>query len=268
MAEGSIESKGAINLVLSSTPRMLQELLADPSVTQLSDEQITLEDLLVYVETEVEGQDASRLHPQVQAALDNSPAWRQEYTEIKEFLCLEESDNWRGPTRAPRFDFSYLPALDAEGTQSPATTYEPSWYWKKVRHLVIEFSAELLESLRAPQPQLAYTFERSNQAPAGRYQFALANTDEGLTIRLNVQCDHQTSDRYQMVVETEIPSRGGWPHLANTTVNLKQADTVVQTRLTDAFGKAVFEAIAATDLAQMQVEIIADEQGDLGRQSG
>jgi hypothetical protein len=264
----SISVQGSIQ---KSMQNILQEVLADPFATRISCEQIDLENFLVYIEAELAGHDAANLHPWVRAALDGSLACRQEYEEIKEFLLLEHSDGWRVPTRAPRLDFSYLPVLEPAFTQQPAPSYQPMWYWEQLNRLVIQFSAELLQRLQALTPQPAYTFERSNQSGDGSYQFALDETLEDLNVQINIQRVRQANDHYQIVVETNIPSRGGWPHLANTIVNLKHADAVVQSRLTDAFGKAVFNDIAATLLAQLQVEIIPgppEGQPEPGRQSG
>lgn len=234
---------------------MLAELLAAPPASRNSDGQIDREDLLVYIEAELNGRDAAQLYPQVRLALDHSAQWQQEYAELKEFLLLLESDTGRAPPRAPYFDLSYLPAP----IQPAPTSYQPVWHWEKLSRLVIEFSTELLQNLQVPRPQPAYVFERSGLTTDGNYQFALENTVEDLNVRINIQRLPQANDHYQLVVETEIPSRGGWPHLANTVVNLKQANAVVQSRLTDAFGKAVFNEVASPLLAQLTVEIVAGQ---------
>ena len=250
-----------------SIENILQEVLADTPVTQISCEQIDLEELLVYIEAELDGRDAVRLYPQVRAALDSSLPCRQEYDEIKAFLRLEQSGELQRPPRAPHLDFSYLSMPAPEPVQPRLTNVQPLWYWEKLGRLVVEFSEGLRQFLQSPRPQLAYTFERSSQIGKGGYQFVLENILEDLNIRINVQPESQLNDRYQIIVETEIPSRGGWPHWANTTVNLKQAETVVQTRLTDAFGKVVFDAIEATNLPQLKVEIMPGLPEESDRQS-
>ena len=58
-----------------------------------------------------------------------------------------------------------------------------------------------------------------------------------------------------VIVEVSIPSRGGWPNLADTNVTLKRDDLELETQLTDAFGKAVFEGICTDDLAHLVFEI-------------
>ena len=241
-----------------SMQNRVQEVLGVPELTQLADGQINVEDLLVYIETERAGRAAAQLHPQVQSALASSAACRQAYEALKAFLQWEASAVLETPPRPLQLDLSYLPvATPAPVVVQPATVLaQLSWYWAQLGYLVVELSSEILGPLQSLQPQPTYSFARAAQGEANAYHFTLENQLADLNFRLTIEREQPAGDQCQVIVEAEIPSRGGWPNLADTIVNLKQADTVVQSRLTDAFGRAVFPAVALSQLPALQVEVI------------
>lgn len=237
-----------------SNQKRLLEVLGEVVITPRSAEPLDMEAVLVYLEAEVAGQDAARLYPQIALALAASSAWQQAYEALKAFLAWEAQGPLAQPPRPPCFDFSYLPAPVA----APAAPLLPdlSWYWAQLGYLVVELSDAVARALQPAQPQLAHSFTRAAQGEANAYHFTLENQLADLNLRLTIEREQPVGDQCQVIVEAEIPSRGGWPNLADTIVNLKQADTVVQSHLTDAFGRAVFSAVAISQLPMLQVEVI------------
>lgn len=234
----------------------MQELLGDAAAPDLSAEQLDRETLLVYIEAELGGRDAAKVHPQTALALAASALWRQEYEALKAFLAWEAQGPLAQPPRPPRFDFSYLPAPTPVAAPTTALLPEPSWYWAPLGYLVVDLANAVARLLQPPQRQSAYSFVRAGQGGQNEVHFTLENQLDDLNVRLTIARESATGDQCQVIVEAEIPSRGGWPNLADTIVNLKQADTVVQSRLTDDFGKVVFSAVALTQLAGLQVEVL------------
>lgn len=239
-----------------SIQNRLLEVLGTAAATLPSAEQIDVEGLVVYLEAELAGQDAARLYPQTAQALAGSGVWRQEYAALKAFLTWSADTVLVQPPRPPRLDFSYLPASTPVAEPAPAVATEFSWYWAPLGYLVVDLSAAVQRLLQPPQQQPVYSFRRASQGEQNVVYFALENQLADLNLRLIIEREPAAGDQCQVIVEAEIPSRGGWPNLADTIVNLKQADTVVQSRLTDDFGKAVFADVALTQLPALQVEVI------------
>jgi len=245
----------------------MQEVLGEADAT-VSAEQPDVEALLVYIEAELAGRNAAHLHPQTALALSRSPSWQQEYTTLKAFWAWEAQGPLLQPPRPPQFDFSYLPTPAPVAAPAASLLPDLSWYWAQLGYLVVELSDAVARALQ-PAQQPAYSFRRAAQGAANAYHFTLENQLADLNLRLTIEREQPVGDQCQVIVEAEIPSRGGWPNLADTIVNLKQADTVVQSCLTDAFGRAVFSAVAISQLPAMQVEVIPGlPPADLDRRSG
>ena len=236
--------------------KRMQEVLGEATAPDLSAVQLDREALLVYIEAELAGHRAAQVHPQVALALADSALWRQEYVALKEFLAWEAQGPLAQPPRPPRFDFSYLPAPTPVAEPTTALQPQLSWYWAQLGYLVVDLSAAVQRLLQLPQLQPDHSFIRAGQGEQTEVRFTLENQLVDLNLRLTIAREPATGDQCQVMVEAEIPSRGGWPNLADTIVNLKQADTVVQSCLTDAFGKALFPAVALSQLPTLQVEVI------------
>lgn len=58
-----------------------------------------------------------------------------------------------------------------------------------------------------------------------------------------------------LTVQTDIPSRGGWPYLQGTRVALQRDGEVLEEQETDAFGKVVFEHVAVASLSELAVVV-------------
>jgi hypothetical protein len=123
--------------------------------------------------------------------------------------------------------------------------------------LVIEFSAELVRTLQAPAYQPAYAAARLKSGRSQRVlcRFSLKEAIEDLEVTITAEERRDDPAQCTVIVEVNVPSRGGWPNLAGTQVTLRRGEQELETQLTDAFGKAVFEDIRTEDLANLVFEI-------------
>lgn len=209
--------------------------------------------LAAFVDAELAGGGAPTGFPAVAVHLARCSRCQQAYQELRALLRLEQAGELAGELAAPpalaRFDFSYLPARPA----AAAVPAQPkAWRLDALGRLVIEFSAELLRSLQGPALQPAML---KRDAPAGLL-FELAGAVDDLVVRIEAELQRRNPQQMTVEVEVDIPSRGGWPHLAGSIVTLRRGDAVLDQQETDAFGKAVFDAIQVVDLAQIAFEIV------------
>lgn len=207
------------------------------------------EQLAPYIDAELAGQPFRARFPTVAAHLDQCGACQQAYQEMTTLLALERSGELAAPPVAPSFDFGYLPSpRPARPAARPASR---PWRLDELGRLVIQFTADLLASLQGPALQPAML---KSGAPAGlRYE----SGDELEDLRVRIEAEPQRGDPQRMIIEVEvnIPSRGGWPHLAGTIVSLRGGDDLLDQQETDAFGKALFEDVPSEDVPLLVFEI-------------
>jgi hypothetical protein len=211
--------------------------------------------LLAYIDAELNGQDAGTLYPEFRAHLQQVPECQQEYAELKHLLLLERQGQLVEPPTPGKFDWSFLPASVTPARGVEVQSIRPRWQFDAVGRLILVFSDEIVHALQAPTSQLDYALQRSEQGSHTRYEFALREEIDDLHVAITVRDNTSQPDQYTLIVETEIPSRGGWPHLGDTAVTLKRDDKTLDTQWTDPFGKAVFEHIPSGDLADLRIEI-------------
>jgi hypothetical protein len=202
------------------------------------------EQLAATVDAELAGQPAAVRFPTVAAHLGQCSACQQAYQELKALLALERSGELAAPPVAPSFDFSYLPARPARPAAAPAVR---PWRLDELGRLVIQWTADLLASLSGPALQPAML---KSAAPAG-LRYELTDDLDDLAVRIEVEPQRGDPQRWTVEVAVDIPSRGGWPHLAGNLVALRRGDETLDQQETDAFGKAVFENVSADDLPQL-----------------
>lgn len=65
-----------------------------------------------YVDAELEGEDAAKLYPVVQAHLDACDRCREVYQELRRLLLQEQQGQFLEPPIEPAFDFSYLDTIE------------------------------------------------------------------------------------------------------------------------------------------------------------
>ncbi|MEZ4707633.1 MAG: hypothetical protein R3A44_10525 [Caldilineaceae bacterium] len=223
-------------------------------------------ELAAYVDAELNGQPVATEFPQLHAALDTCETCRTAYLELKHLLQLEQAGELREPSRPGKFDFSYLKsAVSTNGKPSAAlfhltmpilaerTVDDVTWRLTELRRMVVTFSEEFVAAL---QPKsLQYATLKS----AGDELFRVDSADmaDDLNVTVSARAKRRDADQYVVSVDAQIPSRGGWPNLAGTNVTLLVDGQAVATRQTDAFGKAVFDAVARNDLGRMEIAVEA-----------
>ncbi|MER2599549.1 MAG: hypothetical protein ABTQ73_08520 [Caldilineales bacterium] len=195
-----------------------------------------------YVDAQLAGEDAAQRFPAVQAHLMQCTMCQEVYDELTVLLAAAAADTLVQPPVAPAFNFAYL--------NTPPAASHP-WRWDNLGRLVIRFSSELLAALQVPALRPAYL----KSSAAGGWQMEAGDAADDLRVQVQVEPQRRSPDLVTVEVEVDVPSRGGWPHLADLRVTLRQGDTLLAEQLTDPFGKAVFEQIPAATLPQLVIVV-------------
>jgi hypothetical protein len=240
--------------------RILQELLNDEVVISNQCAPFNAEMVASYIDAELSGRDAATIYPAVKIHLESCAACQKEYAELKRLLQFEHSQTLHAPPVLATFDFSYLVRETGETPATkPKDVAEHVWHLDEIGRLIIRFSDRLLQTLQAKPQSLTYAMERSDEEADLLYQFTLQQVIEDRNIAITVSQMRDTSHFCTVIVEVDIPSRGGWPNLTETVVVLKRGITALQTQMTDAFGKTAFRDISTDDLPQLVFEITASQ---------
>lgn len=206
--------------------------------------------LSAYVEADLAGNDAAAAFPTVHAHLAGCATCQRAHAELRTLLALEQSGRLVEPPVAATFDFRYLPR-QAVTPQSEAQPSSQPWRLDALGRLIIKFSAELLRGLQGPALQPSYL---KSDAPQP-LTYTLTGAVDDLDLRINAEPARGDPDRYDVEVEVDVPSRGGWPNLAGSVVALYVKDEEVDRQETDAFGKALFENVPADALAGVAIMV-------------
>lgn len=116
---------------------------------------------------------------------------------------------------------------------------------------MIQWTAELLASLSGPALQPAML---KSAAPAG-LRYELADAVDDLAVRIEAEPQRGDPQRWTVEVAVDIPSRGGWPHLAGSLVTLRRGDATLDQQETDPYGKALFDDLPASALPQLSFTV-------------
>jgi hypothetical protein len=202
--------------------------------------------LAEYVDAQVMGIEPTEDFAQIELHLQVCPHCARAYRELLGLVTSAYIERVPRPARKPRFDFSFLQT-------EPAELF---WWWDELGRLIIEFSAELVRALRPLAHQPAYAMVKSPKSSRTLCQLSLKEeVGEDLEVTITAEEMRDDSALCTAIVEVNIPSRGGWPKLANTEVTLKRGEAELETQLTDAYGEAIFEGISTDDLAHLVFEI-------------
>jgi hypothetical protein len=216
--------------------------------------------LAEYVETQVMGSEPGEDLAGIGLHLQVCPHCAQEYRELLVLVTSAYTEKLPQPAHQPKFDFAFLVSSPIETLETqPAKPFR----WDEPGRLIIEFSAGLLRGLQPPALQPAYAGVKSEKPRRTLCQLVVKeaaadpSTGSGQALEVTITAEEIRDDptRCTVVVEVNIPSRGGWPNLAGTQVTLKHGEQALETQATDAFGKAVFEGISVDDLAHLTFEI-------------
>jgi hypothetical protein len=205
-----------------------------------------------YLQAETTGRVGEPRGRLVALHLETCPNCPEVYDTLSGLAALAFGEQGEEPPPYPAPDLSFL---------RPASPGIP-WHLNDLGHLIIEFSADLVRAFRplTYQPAYATIRHKSDQSRKILCQLSLKGAVEDLEVTIIAEETREDAAYCMVMVEADIPSRGGWPHLADTEVTLKRGDKEPETQLTDAFGKAVFEGIATDDLDHLVFEISPGER--------
>lgn len=204
--------------------------------------------LAAFVDAELAGAAVEARFPAVAAHLAQCSHCQQAHQELRALLHLERAGKLAVPSAPARFDFSYLPSRPPAAA---APAQPKPWRLDALGRLVIEFTAELLRNLPGPTLQPAML----KGEPLASLRYELADVVDDVAVRIEVEPQRRNPQRLTIEVDVEIPSRGGWPHLAGSVVALRRGDELIDKQETDSFGKALFDGVPAADLPQLVFEI-------------
>jgi hypothetical protein len=180
--------------------------------------------------------------------IDRCPYCQAELSRLAEFLTEEI------PVSSPLPVAETSPWIQGQG-----------FVWQPLREaggVIIRVLAEALNTAAFnlqqglhPVDRLALGRLRTSKSLDALFQLALQEGIEDLEVTVTATVKRSDPNHCTVTIEVNIPSRGGWPNLANTEVVLKRDDSIVATHITDAFGKTVFEKVATDELAKLSFEI-------------
>lgn len=206
-----------------------------------------------YLQAKREGQAHERRWRPVAFHLETCPHCSAAVATLSDLIELAYGERGEEPSRYPIPELSFLPRRK----DRPAQPTGIHWRLDELGRLIIEFSTELVRAFQAPAYRPAYAMAgvKSDKASRTLCQLSLKEAVEDLEVTITAEETRGDPARCTVIVQVDIPSRGGWPNLADTEVTLKRDERELETQLTDAFGKAVFEGIATDDLPHLVFEI-------------
>ena len=222
-----------------------------------------LDSLHAYIEIELAGENADVQYPQIQPCLQSDPVFYQLYEAAKEILMMEQENTLLDPPETAVVDEAFLESIL---TVEPTTKqYRMQWHLNQLGHLIVQLSSTFIDNTREglaqftdkppAQPALILAGElrsSSEQLP----QFSLKGAVEDIDVDIKLEQTQNDPSLCQITVNVDIPSREGWPNLADTTITIRRGETEVGQRMTDPYGTAIFTDIAVTDLDYLIFEIV------------
>jgi len=176
---------------------------------------------------------------------------------LSDLVELAYGERGEEPPYYPVPELSFLPGTKERKKDGPVQPAGMPWHLDELGRLIVEFSAELVRAFRPPVYRPAYVVAGVKSGKSQRIlcRISLEEAVEDLDVTITAEETRDDPACCTVIVEADIPSRGGWPNLADTEVTLKRDGQQLATQRTDAFGKAVFEGVATDDLAHLVFEI-------------
>jgi len=216
-----------------------------------------------YLQAEMDGCAHEEQWRPVALHLETCPHCSEVYTALTDLMELAYGEGGVEPPHYPAPDLPFLQAARSAPPQPPGV----NWRLDEWGRLIIRFSAELVRTLQSPAYRPAYAAAGLKSARSQRIlcRLSLQEAVEDLEVTVTVEEERDAPGRCTIIVEVNIPSRGGWPNLAGTQVTLKRGERELGTQWTDAFGKAVFDGISTADLPHLTFEITPARDRDAQR---
>ena len=165
-------------------------------------------------------------------------------------LLIEFQEAGPRPARTPAPDLAFLRPARSEPAAAP-------WRLDGLGRLIVELTDELLGRLLPPARQPTYALAGlKSAAPGTLFELPIEAPEADLNVTIQAEGERAAPDRCTLSVQVEIPSRGGWPHLAGTEVTLRQSIGEPSQEWTDAYGEAVFEGVPIENLAGLVIEVV------------
>jgi hypothetical protein len=135
----------------------------------------------------------------------------------------------------------------------PARTPEDrsSWFIDSLRRLVVQFSEELLASMRQP------AYAQAARGPAIYHYTPDPAPPGNLGLTIDVFADERIADKGNIQVLLDVPSRDPFDQ-SGTRVNLRIGDLTWEGS-TSTTGSVTFAAVPLKELARMRIEIALPE---------
>jgi len=201
-----------------------------------------------YLHAEEEGQAHAKQWRAVAFHLETCPHCAAEQAALLDLMELAFEGGAVEPPRYPTPDLSFL-------RQSlPDSPLDKAWRRDALGRLIVEFSAELLRALQTPTLQPAYAVARLKSERSSKVLCQLCLKVENLDVTITVEERQDDPARCTVIVQADVTDQTEWPDVTRPEVVLQRGESK-ETQRTDAFGAAVFEGVAAADLAQLIFEI-------------
>ncbi len=235
-----------------ATRSILAALFAGDTVA----EQQRLDAIYEYAQAAAAGKDAAALLPATSTYISNDEAAYQHFQAVR--ILLETPEQvWLRPPLDAEFDLSFLPqpaTVESRAEHSRAVS-APTWLLEAGR-LIVRFSRDSLADL-AVQTGGEPAYAKSGHDRT-LFTWRLEQPEDDFVLAVTAR-ELDRPEMCDLIVAVEIPSRGGWPHLADIPITLSPGPMSpscnVKTTRTDSFGKARFSTIPATVLSTLTLEV-------------
>jgi hypothetical protein len=126
-----------------------------------------------------------------------------------------------------------------------------TWRLGEWGQLIAIFSADFIHSLQPAEQQPSFL-----KASTGDL-FVVSSPDitDNLSVTITAKEKRRDAERCSLIVNADIPSRGGWPNLGGSAVTLAVGGHEIERLYTNAFGNVVFDNIAQADLARLSLTV-------------
>jgi len=241
---GSAEGQHRIERLVKAVTTKREDQLTDQECIDL---------LPDYYQADLKGQAGEPRWRPVARHLESCPYCSTAYALLSDLMAVATGERGVEPPSYPEFDLSFLQAASTEAPQ----TAPRAWGLDELGRLILEFSTELVRTWQPPAQAMAGLKSEEAEKVLGQARWER----EGVDIEVEIVAKAQPNEpsRCTIMVEANIPSRGGWPNLADTRVTLKRRDkTELETQLTDPFGQALFKGVAVDDLPELVFQVVPE----------
>lgn len=221
--------------------------------------------LHAYIEFELAEGTAASKYPQVHECIETLPNFRLLYEEVKALLIAEKTSTFIDSPETAILPEAFVESFVRQKPEK-IKQYRVQWNVTDAGRLIIQLTGKLVDSVRKHSELIPNSLDVQKQAslilaggvrssPRQLPQFELKGIVDDMEVEIKSQDSKQGADYCQIVVRVNIPSRGGWPNLADTEVVLRQEKKQIGKRFTDAHGIVIFPTVLIEALDKLSFEI-------------